>query len=98
MAQHRQRQSEWPIVKREVDAWVLKPDGFVRTERSTAGPLRSGTAPGVGPRGVSAGGESRATDMGMDRVSPRGFDPAATGLSRYGPQFASELTTRRRRE
>lgn len=98
MAMHRSRQGEWPIVKREVDAWVLKPDAFERTERSLAGPLRNGTSQvhGVGPKGLSAGGESRVSDFGMDRVSPRGFDPAGTALSRYGPQYPSELIARRR--
>jgi hypothetical protein len=93
MAQHRSRQSEWPIVKREKQAWVLKPDGYEFTARNVAGPLRTGTAPGVGPRGVSAGGESRLTDYGMDRVSPRGFDPMGTALSRYGQQPGAELIT-----
>jgi hypothetical protein len=98
MAQHRSRQSEWPPVKREKDAWVLKPDGYEFTARSAVGPLRTGTAPGVGPRGVSGGGESRLTDYGMDRVSPRGFDPAGTALSRYGQQYGSELIARERRD
>lgn len=98
MAQHRGRQGEWPRVKREPDAWVLKPDGFERTDRSLAGPLRTGTAPGVGPRGVRAGDESRTTDYGMDRVSPRGFDPAGTAASRYGQQPGADLIARKRRE
>lgn len=98
MAMHRGRQGEWPTVKREKEAFVLKPDAFEYTGRGVAGPLRSGTAPGVGPRGVSAGGESRLTDYGMDRVTPRGFDPAGTALSRYGQQQGSELVTREYRQ
>lgn len=70
------------------------PDATFRSDRSLAGPLRTGTEPRVGPRGLSAGGESRSSDMGMDRVSPRGFDPEGTALSRYGPQFPSPLIAR----
>ena len=94
MAQHRSRQSEWPIIKREPEAWTVVPDTCVRSDRSLAGPLRSGTVPNVGPRGLSAVGESRSTDYGTDRVSPRGFDPMGTGLSRYGQQYSSELLAR----
>lgn len=100
MAMHRGRQGEWPRVKREPDAWVLKPDGYERTDRSYAGPLRTGTSAlhGVGPKNLVTTGESRITDLGTDRVSPRGFDPAGTALSRYGPQYGSELIARRRRD
>lgn len=98
MAMHRGRQGEWPIVKREKDAFVVKPDAIEYTGRGVAGPLRTGTAPGVGPRGLSAGGESRTTDYGMDRVSPRGFDPEGTALSRYGQQRPSELIARENRQ
>jgi hypothetical protein len=101
MAMHRGRQGEWPRVKREPDAWVLKPDGFERTERSLAGPLRTGTSQlhGVGPKGLSAGGESRTSDFGMDRVSPREFDPMGTSSSRDDQRrYPSELVARRRRD
>lgn len=82
MAQHRGRQGEWPIVKREPDAYVLVPDVFERTDRSLAGPLRFGTArDGVGPRGPLRQRES--SDFGMDRVSPREFDPIGTSIARY---------------
>jgi hypothetical protein len=93
------REGEWPRVKREIDARTLVPDGLTKSERAAAGPLRTGTAQGVGPRGVSAGGESRTTDYGMDRISPRRFDPAGTAMSRYGPQVpSSTLVTENRPE
>jgi hypothetical protein len=100
MAMKAGRQTEWPRVKREPDAWVLKPDCFERTERSLAGPLRTGTSQlhGVGPKGLSAGGESRTTDFGMDRVSPREFDPMGTSSSRRDqPRYPSDLVAARRR-
>ena len=99
MAQHRGRQGEWPRAqRREPNANVVTPDGYERTERSLAGPLRTGTAPGVGPRGVYAGDESRTSDFGMDRISPRGFDPIGTACSRYGQQPGADLIARKRRE
>jgi hypothetical protein len=30
----------------------------------------------------------------MDRISPRGFDPEGTALTRYGPQESSPLVSR----
>lgn len=84
MAQHVRRQSEWPIVKREPDAWVVAPDVWERTDRGAAGPLRSGTVPdGVGPRGRGRSAPRDASDYGMDRVSPREFDPIGTSIARY---------------
>jgi hypothetical protein len=32
--------------------------------------------------------------MGMDRVSPREFDPEGTSLRRYGPDHESDLVSR----
>lgn len=60
------------------------PDGFLNSELSLAGPLRTGTSPDVGPRarGASAVGVSRESDFGMDRVGNRRFDPIGTPLDR----------------
>jgi hypothetical protein len=82
MAQHRGRQGEWPVVKREPDAYVLHPDVYERTDRSLAGPLRFGTVrDGVGPKGSIP--VASTSDFGMDRVSPREFDPIGTAMDRY---------------
>jgi hypothetical protein len=82
MAEHVRKQSEWPIVKREPDAYVLVPDVYERTDRDVAGPLRFGTLQdGVGPRGENH--PSGSSDYGKDRVSPREFDPMGTSLKRY---------------
>lgn len=81
MAQHKGRQGEWPIVKREPDACVVHPDVWARTDRAVAGPLRLGTVQdGVGPRGR---GPQDVSVYGMDRVSPREFDPMGTSIERY---------------
>jgi len=72
-------------------AFFAVPDGYLKSERSLAGPLRRGTANTVGPKGAAPNGSS---DFGLDRISPRGFDPIGTALQRYGPQEASQLISR----
>lgn len=93
MAQHERRQGEWPIVKRERVADFLTPDGFFRSSRSLAGPLRLGTEPRVGPSGAPA---ERTSDFEMDRVRPRDFDPMGTSRQRTGT-IPSDLIARQRR-
>ena len=73
------------------------PDGLTRSDRSLAGPLRTGTSPDGGPRaqGVDAEGRTYASDFGTDRVTPKRFDPIGTSLDRYSPKgIPSELITR----
>jgi len=52
-------------------AFFAVPDGYFKSERSVAGPLRRGTANSVGPRSGAANGPS---DMGMDRVEQKPVD------------------------
>lgn len=85
-------QDPWPPVKRQPIADFLSPDGFLRSERSLGGPLRMGTATGVGPRGLVAGGTN--SDLGVDRVTPRGFDPMGTHDERAPRQESSPLLSR----
>jgi hypothetical protein len=93
----RETQREWPRVRdtgterRAPTAFFTSGNGYQKSERSLAGPLRMGTAPGVGPSGMLRNGSS---DMGVDRISPRGFDPEGTALTRYGPQESSPLISR----
>jgi hypothetical protein len=93
----RETQREWPRVRdtgterRAPTAYFTGPNGIWKSERSLVGPLRMGTAPGVGPSGMLRNGNS---DMGVDRISPRGFDPEGTALTRYGPQESSPLVSR----
>lgn len=86
------KESEWPT-NRDPTAVFVTRDGYLKSGRPLVGPLRIGTEPRVGPRGSDGGGGS---DFGVDRISPRGFDPMGTALDRYGPQEESERVTRRR--
>ena len=96
MAQKIGRQGEWPTVRGNPRGFYQTADGVLRSDRSLAGPLRTGTEPRVGPRagGPVAGDESRSSDFGMDRISPRGFDPMGTSLEREPRQAPSDLVTR----
>jgi hypothetical protein len=67
-------------------------DAILKSDRSLAGPLRLSTEPRVGPRGALRGGN--ASDFGMDRVSPRGFDPLGTSDTRAPAQEASTLISK----
>lgn len=97
MAQHRGRQREWPTVKREPDTYTLTPDVYARSDRGSAGPLRTGTVPrssseGVGPRGRAP---QDASDFGMDHIV-REFDPMGTALRRYSNDaWESPMISRR---
>lgn len=92
MAEHQRKQGEWPTVKREKIGDFLTPNGFLRSERPVAGPLRLGTEPRVGPRGLLRDGT--ASDFEMDRVTPRGFDPMGTSDTRAPAQEGSSLLSR----
>lgn len=94
MAQKIGRQGEWPTVREDKTAFFATPDGYLKSGRQLAGGLRLGTEPRVGPRG--AGGENNS-DFGVDRLSPRGFDPIGTALDRYGAQESSDFLSGQRR-
>ena len=66
----------WPYNGAAVspEALTQSPDGLLNSGRSLAGPLRLGTAPGVGPRGALLDGLNGRSDFGMDRISPRPYD------------------------
>lgn len=82
------KQDPWPKIAPSPPAWALTPDCYLKSDRSLAGPLRLGTAPGVGPKGGLAGGFG--TDFGTDRVTPRGFDPMGTSDTRAPRQEATD--------
>ena len=92
MAENERKQGEWPPVKRQPVADFLKADGFQRSGRPLAGPLRMGTTPDAGPRGFT--GDGPTSDFGMDRISPRGFDPMGTSDTRAPAQESSPLLSR----
>jgi hypothetical protein len=85
-------QDPWPAVKREKIGDFVTPDGYLRNERNLTGLLRMGTATGAGPSGLVAGGG--ASDFGMDRVTPRGFDPLGSHNERQPRQESSPLLSR----
>jgi hypothetical protein len=86
------RNEGWPPYKdnggfrRDPDGRFLTPDGFLKSGRSLAGPLRTGTEPRVGPRaqGPVEAARTAESDFGTDRVSPREFDPMGTSRRRSG--------------
>lgn len=93
------RNRSWPYQTGQAaspPAITVAPDGVLNSARSLAGRLRWGTEPRVGPRYGRAGdnGDGLGTDFGMDRVSPRGFDPMGTSDTRAPLQEASELISR----
>jgi len=89
------KQSEWPT-NRDPTATFATRDGYLKSGRSLAGPLRMGTTGDVGPRGAAPNGPS---DFGTDQLDPaRGrFDPIGTSNSRDPPPPQSEYVSRRRR-
>lgn len=76
-------QREWAAVKRNPTGYFQTADGILRSDRSLAGPLRMGTAKGVGPSGAIRNGSS---DFEMDRITPRKFDPIGSHNTR-APDF-----------
>jgi hypothetical protein len=88
------RRQTWPTTpaRNEPVAQTLTADGLLRSDRSLVGPLRLNTAPGVGPRGPANGGNS---DFGVDKISPRSFDPMGTSDNR-APNFPGSRRVQRR--
>jgi len=93
----RENQREWPMTqangmeRNAPTAIFTHPNGYLKSGRSLAGPLRMGTSRGVGPSGPLLDG---ASDMGVDRVSPRRFDPIGNSLNRAGEREKSPLISR----
>lgn len=93
-------QREWPrgrtngTERRGPTGFYVAPDGVFRSDRQLAGPLRTGTSADVGPRvrGPVSGDVSARSDMGMDRISPRDFDPAGTPRNRFGDIPSDAIT------
>lgn len=85
-------QREWPrgkssgSEKGSPTGFFVTADGYQRSDRQLAGPPRTGTSADVGPRarGPISGDVSARTDLGMDRISPRDYDPLGTPRNRFG--------------
>ena len=95
MAQHQGKQGEWPIHRGDPVGYFQNPNGILKSTRSLAGPLRLGTEPRVGPRGFLRDGN--ASDFGMDRITPRRFDPMGSHNTREPPFPSSTLLSRESR-
>jgi hypothetical protein len=93
-----ENQQAWPRMRRsgkaegDPRACFQAPGLLEESNRSLTGPLRRGTEPRVGVKGQRMPGGS---DFGMDRVTPRGFDPMGTSDTRAPAQEASELISSR---
>lgn len=75
-------------------ALTQTPGGLLNSARSLAGPLRLGTAPGVGPRGAPPVGD---TDFGMDRITPRPMDSIGQQYPRGAPPESKLIARERNR-
>lgn len=71
MARKRYRQGPWPPkMDDQPNAVFTHPDGYHKSERNLAGPLRFGTKPGAGPKGEAVIADySTTSDYGMDMVA-----------------------------
>lgn len=71
MARKRYRQGPWPPkMDDQPSAVFTHPDGYFKSDRNFAGPLRYGTKPGVGPKGEAVIADySTTTDYGMDMIA-----------------------------
>ena len=94
MAQHRGKQGEWPREREPVAVFAV-PDGYHRSDRDVAGPLRMGTTPEAGPKGPAVKADRDfSTDYGMDRIDGTAGRDINIGTSKPPPPYKSELIAR----
>lgn len=93
MSYENQKRPEWLRARNNPVAMYLTPTANQRSDRTLAGPLRLGTSRGVGPSGMLAP-DSFGSDLSVDRVSPRNFDPLGTSLQREPRMERSDLISR----
>lgn len=73
-------------------AYFTAPDGYHRSDRDVAGPLRMGTTPEVGPKGPAVRADrSWQSDFGMDRIDPTAGRDINKGTSQPPPPYKSDL-------
>lgn len=89
------RRRSWPYEGQAASppAITVSPDGTWNSARRFVGPLRAATEPRVGPRGAP-NAETIDTDVGVDRISPRTWDPMGTSDARTAVFPPSELIAR----
>ena len=88
------KEREWPRVRGNPTAIYATAQGYLISDRQVAGPLRMGTAPGVGPRGRGGGGGD--SDFGMDRLEHAPVDRVGVKYPEVDPPVP--LLSRRMRE
>ena len=95
VAQHEGRQGAWPRVYGNPSATFVTRDGYLKSGRSLAGPLRIGTTGDIGPRGAPGDVNS---DFGVDHISPAHgrFDPIGNSMVFQPEPRGSELIKRGR--
>jgi hypothetical protein len=82
-----------PVLNRNApDVYFTGPDGYHRSDRAVAGPLRMGTTADVGPRGPAVKADrSWQSDFGMDRIDGTAGREINKGTSQPPPPYKSEL-------
>jgi hypothetical protein len=88
------RNRSWPYQTGQATsppALVQTPTALLSSARSLGGPLRLGTEPNVGPRGAPDGA-FRRSDLEMDRIAPRRFDPIGTSWPDLRARQISEIS------
>lgn len=85
-----------PVLNRDVrDVYFATPNGYQRSDRDLAGPLRMGTTPEVGPKGAAVWADrSFRSDYGMDRVDGTASTDINKGTSQPPPPLHSDLIAR----
>lgn len=89
----------WPYGNRDPElnrdapvAYFAVPDGYHRSNRDVAGPLRMGTTPEVGPKGPAVRADRTwRSDFGMDRIDPSAGHDLNQGTSSPPPPYRSDL-------
>ena len=85
-----------PALNRDApDVYFTGPDGYHRSDREVAGPLRMGTTPNVGPKGPAVWADrSWRSDLGMDRIDGTAGREINKGTSKPPPPYKSDLIAR----
>jgi hypothetical protein len=86
-----------PVLNRDAPGpvYYTGPDGYHRSDRDVAGPLRMGTTANVGPKGPAVRADrSWESDFGMDRIDPTAGHDINKGTSQPPPPYKSDLIAR----
>jgi hypothetical protein len=86
-----------PVLNRNApEAYFTSSQGYHRSDRDVAGPLRTGTTPEAGPKGTPVRADRDfTTDYGMDRIDPTAGRDINKGSSQPPPPYKSTLIARK---